>query len=412
MRLAALTGCILAGLLGGPALAERKVALVIGNGSYAHIGRLPNVPNDTAAMAALFKGAKFDAVEVRENLGVARLRKALREFSALAAGADMAVVYFAGHGIEVDRTNYLIPVDARLAADIDVEDETVSLDRVLQLMEPAKRLRLVILDACRENPFAGSMKRTVATRAIGRGLARIEPATSNTLIAFATKANAVADDGTGRNSPFTTALVRHLATPGLDVILALRRVRDDVLASTGNKQEPYFAGTLGGSTLALVAGAVRPGGQPQASAATLEWARVDKSNTAELETFARRHQTSVEAEYARARLKELRQLAVPSSPSTSKSAPPLPSRFTCGPSSFEKIGAERWINRTPTFNFHFKQDGVSGGYLYMFDSSRLKDNKDPTRPMYVRIPIAGGPTQWSFPNPFQWSEFAVCWPNP
>ena len=161
------------------ATAEKRVALVIGNATYGHHASLPNVPGDAAAMGALFKAAKFDAVVVKENLGVAELRKTLREFSALAVGADMAVVYFAGHGIEVDRTNYLIPVDAKLAADIDVEDETVSLDRVLQLMEPAKHLRLVILDACRENPFAGNIKHTVATRAIGRGLGRIEPATSN-----------------------------------------------------------------------------------------------------------------------------------------------------------------------------------------------------------------------------------------
>jgi TRAP-type mannitol/chloroaromatic compound transport system substrate-binding protein len=237
--------------------AEKRVALVIGNAKYEHIAGLPNVPNDAKAMEALFKAAKFDAVEMKENLRVAELRKALREFSALAAGAGMAVVYFAGHGIEVDRTNYLIPVDAKLAADIDVEDETVSLDRVLQLMEPAKRLRLVILDACRESPFARSMKRTVATRTIGRGLGRIEPATSNTLIAFATKANAVAEDGKGANSPFTAALMKHLATPGLDVILALRRVRDEVMASTGNKQEPYFAGTLGGKEITLVPAAVK-----------------------------------------------------------------------------------------------------------------------------------------------------------
>ena len=235
------------------ASAEKRVALVIGNAAYGHHPKLPNVPNDAAAMAALFKAANFDAVVPKENLGVSELRKALREFSALAAGADMAVVYFAGHGIEVDRTNYLIPVDAKLATDIDVEDETVSLDRVLQLLEPAKRLRLVILDACRENPFAGSIKRTVATRTIGRGLGRFEPTTSNTLIAFATKSNAVAEDGKGANSPFTAALLKHLPTPGLDVILALRRARDEVLASTRNRQEPYFTGSLGGDIVSLAA---------------------------------------------------------------------------------------------------------------------------------------------------------------
>jgi uncharacterized caspase-like protein len=174
VRLAALIGCMLAGVLAADA--ERKVALVIGNSAYGHHPRLANVPSDAAAMAALFKAASFDAVEVRENLGVAELRRVLREFSRhLAAGADVAVLYFAGHGIEVDHVNYLIPVDAKLAADIDVEDETVSLDRVLQLMEPARRLRLVLLDACRDNPFAGSMKRTVATRAMAAASAGSSP---------------------------------------------------------------------------------------------------------------------------------------------------------------------------------------------------------------------------------------------
>ena len=325
--LAALVGSILAGLLCGPAQAERRVALVIGNASYGHHPKLPNVPNDAAAMAALFKAAKFDAVEVKENLGVAELRKTLREFSTLAVGADMAVVYFAGHGIELDRTNYLIPVDAKLNADIDVEDETVSLDRVVQLLEPAKRLQLVILDACRENPFAGSIKRAVATRAIGRGLGRIEPATSNTLIAFATKANAVADDGKGANSPFTAALVKHLATPGLDVILALRRVRDEVLASTGNKQEPYFAGTLGGSTLALVAAVetVAPSPPPREAAETARICREVEgmSSLAMLSVLERQHKGRPAGECVAARMAELKkQQAAVVAPTVPPKKPP------------------------------------------------------------------------------------------
>jgi formylglycine-generating enzyme required for sulfatase activity len=331
VRLAALVGCIVAGLLVGPALAERKVALVIGNVSYGHHPKLPNVPNDAAAMAALLKAAKFDAVQVKENLGVAELRKALREFSALSTGADMAVVYFAGHGIEVNRTNYLIPVDARLAADIDVEDETVSLDRVLQLMEPAKRLRLVILDACRENPFAGSIKRTVATRTIGRGLGRIEPATSNTLIAFATKANAVAEDGKSANSPFTAALLKHLATPGLDVILALRRVRDEVLASTGNKQEPYFAGSLGGDNVSLAAPiaatetkVVPTLSQGQLSEVERTWAAVkDTTSIPALEAFRQQYgkENPVYDRLAEGRIEELKKLAMVAPPQVKPEAP-------------------------------------------------------------------------------------------
>jgi uncharacterized caspase-like protein len=183
-RLIVALGCALAFL--PAAHAERKVALVIGNAVYGHHAALPNVPNDAAAMTALLKGAGFDKVDVRTDLGIAALRVVLQEFHAATAGADMAVLFYAGHGIEVGGTNYLIPVDARLVSDYAVEDETVALDRVLQAMEPAKRLRLVILDACRENPFLKSMKRTVAGRSVGRGLGRVDPSTGNTLIAFAT----------------------------------------------------------------------------------------------------------------------------------------------------------------------------------------------------------------------------------
>jgi caspase domain-containing protein len=255
----AATICIaLAAGLPAPAHAEKRVALVIGNGSYAHISGLPNVANDATAMAALFKAAKFDAVEVKQNLGVADLRRTLREFARRVADADVAALFYAGHGIEVGQVNYLIPVDARLVTDFDVEDETVPLYRVLQAMEPAKRLRLVILDACRENPFTKSMKRTVAERSVGRGLGRVEPAISNTLMAFATKPNAIAEDGKGSNSPFTAALVKHLLTPGLDLRIALGHVRDEVLASTGNRQEPYVTGSLGGGIVSIAGDAPKP----------------------------------------------------------------------------------------------------------------------------------------------------------
>jgi hypothetical protein len=238
--------------------AEKRVALVIGNGSYAHIAGLPNVANDATAMTALFKAAKFDAVDVRQNLGNADLRRTLREFAGRAADADVAVMFYAGHGIEVGQVNYMVPVDARLVTDFDVEDEAVPLDRVLQAMEPAKRLRLVILDACRENPFIKSMKRTVAARSVGRGLGRVEPSMSNTLIAFATKPNAIAEDGKGSNSPFTAALVKHLLVPGLDLRISLGHVRDEVLTSTASKQEPYVTGSLGGGIVSIVGDAPKP----------------------------------------------------------------------------------------------------------------------------------------------------------
>ncbi len=156
-------------------------------------------------------------------------RRVLRDFADATRDADIAVVYYAGHGIEVEGSNYLIPVDAKLERDTDVYDEALSLDRVLVAVEPAKQLRLVILDACRDNPFGKTMKRTVVSRGIGRGLAQVEPTSPNTLIAYSAKAGFTAQDGDGANSPFTVALSKHLTTPGLDVRRAFGFVRDDVL---------------------------------------------------------------------------------------------------------------------------------------------------------------------------------------
>jgi uncharacterized caspase-like protein len=248
-----------------PAWAAKRVALVLGNSAYQNVARLPNPVNDGAAIAATLKDAGFDVVDSRHDLMAAETRRALRDFADRARDADIAVVYYAGHGIEVDGTNYLIPVDARLERDTDVYDEAFSLDRVLLAIEPAKRLRLVILDACRDNPFAKIMKRTVASRAIGQGLAKVEPASPNTLIAYAAKAGSTASDGDSRNSPFTSALVKHITTPGLDVRKAFGFVRDDVLKNTSNRQEPYVYGSLGGDDVPLVpARAAAPASSAQA----------------------------------------------------------------------------------------------------------------------------------------------------
>ena len=242
----------IAALFAGEALAEKRVALVIGNSNYANVRPLTNPANDANAVATMFKEAGFDVVSARNDLAGVEMRRTFRDFAEQANKADIAVVFYAGHGIEVDGTNYLLPVDTALRRDIDVEDEAVSLDRVMRLLEPAKRLRLIILDACRDNPFTRTMQRTIETRSVGRGLAKVEPVTSDTLIAFAAKAGSTASDGEGKHSPFTAALIKNLTVPGLDLRLAFGRVRDDVLNSTDRKQEPFVYGSLGGTTVALV----------------------------------------------------------------------------------------------------------------------------------------------------------------
>ena len=291
--------------------AEKRVALVIGNSNYQKVGVLPNPVRDAAAMGELFRKIGFDRVDVKTNLDQAGLRKALREFSDAVYDADIAVVFFAGHGIEVSGTNYLIPTDAMLQRDLDVEDEAVPLDRVSQIIEPARRLRLIILDACRDNPFVSGMRR-VTSRSVGRGYVRVEVATADTIIAFAAKPGSTAADGDEVNSPYTTALLHNLATPGLDIRLAMGRVRDEVLASTKRQQEPTTFTSLGGAEISLVPRAEGPVAQDAAGNA---WtAAKDTTNVAVLEEFVRRYGDGFYASLARARIEELKKAKVAASP--------------------------------------------------------------------------------------------------
>ena len=254
LKVASLTAAALLLLLAlaGPAFAAgQRVALVIGNGSYAHAPALANPLNDAADMGGALERLGFEVTRI-ENADVETLRRGLHEFKRAASVSDVAVLFYAGHGIEVDGRNFLVPVDARLQSDDDVEFETVPLELVSRAVEGARELRLIILDACRDNPFAAAMQRAGATRSIGRGLARVEPS-GDTLVAYAAKEGAVAEDGEGRNSPYTAALLAHLEEPGLEVSWMFREVRDAVLASTGGRQEPFVYGSLSSKRVYLAA---------------------------------------------------------------------------------------------------------------------------------------------------------------
>ena len=254
-----LAGAALLGLqvLAAPASAGQRVALVIGNASYAHAPSLANPLNDATDIGTALNRLGF-AVTQLPNASRAELWDGLQKFSLAASASEMAVVFYAGHGIEVDKRNFLIPVDARLLSDADVEFEAVPLDLLSRAVERAKGLRLIILDACRDNPFAVAMQRAGATRSIGRGLASVEPS-GETLVAYAAKEGTVAADGEGRNSPYTTALLAHLEEPGLEVGLMFRKVRDAVLATTGGRQEPFVYGSLSSEGAYLT---VRPEPEP------------------------------------------------------------------------------------------------------------------------------------------------------
>jgi hypothetical protein len=258
MRPRLLLACVCLLLLTAPvqaglSLRNRRVALVIGNAAYKNAPPLANTIADAVALAQLFRSADFDTVIARTDLGVVDFKRTVREFLQTAEGADIAVVYYAGHAIEIGGMNYLVPIDAKLSHDYDVDDEAVSLDHVVWALQSVKQLRLIILDACRDNPFPARM-RSVAVRAIpGGGIGQLADVDADTLVAYPAKAGSKSFDGDGPNSPYATALLRHLAEPGLDIRIALGRVRDDVLAMTGGRQEPFIYGSLGGANIALVA---------------------------------------------------------------------------------------------------------------------------------------------------------------
>jgi formylglycine-generating enzyme required for sulfatase activity len=237
---------------------EVRVALVIANGDYAAAPGLPNPVNDARAVAEALGRAGFSSiVRPAPNLTHAGMMAAINTFAIKARSADVAVIYYAGHGIEIEGRNYLVPVDARFDRAEDVDDFTaVPLELVLKSVDRARRLKLVILDACRNNPFAsrwalapgGGKKRSFGRR----GLAPV-PVEGDTLVAYAAEAGTEASDGPANgNSPFVRALVSNLVLPGVEVRLMFGRVRDDVVAVTKGSQRPFLYGSMGGDEFYFV----------------------------------------------------------------------------------------------------------------------------------------------------------------
>jgi hypothetical protein len=239
--------------------ATDRVALVIGNGAYRHANPLPNPPNDAADIAAALRAIGFDVVEGRD-LDKRAMEAKIIEFGRKLDGANIAAFFYAGHGLQVGGKNYLVPVDAKVERAAELGFETVEVSQVLAQMEADKRVNLVFLDACRDNPLARSLARSLAagsrSTGVGQGLASIQSAVG-TMIAYATQPDNVALDGAGRNSPFTAALLRHIATPGLEVSSLMKRVRADVVQTTNQKQVPWDHSSLMGDVV-LVPGAATP----------------------------------------------------------------------------------------------------------------------------------------------------------
>jgi tetratricopeptide (TPR) repeat protein len=237
----------------GPASAavaatERRAALVVGNSAYRSVAALPNPKRDAQTVADALRQSGFQSVELALDLDRDGMVKALRSFRDQADRADWALVYYAGHGIEINRVNYLIPIDAKLTDDRDVKTETVSYDDLMTAVGGARALRLIVLDACRNNPFKESMRATVASRgSLSRGLAPPPEAEPGTLVVYSAKEGEVAaDDVDGSNSPFARAFVAGLKVPGREVRRLFDLIRDDVMDATNRRQQPYTYGSLSG----------------------------------------------------------------------------------------------------------------------------------------------------------------------
>lgn len=275
------------------ALADDRVALVIGMADYQTIVKLDNTINDARDISDTLDGIGFKVTTLIDSSAV-ELRRAVDDFAFQAETADLALIYYAGHGVEVSGENFLIPIDADVVSNQDIQRQGVSLKQLLASVENARKMRIVILDSCRDNPFGGALddlalQETAAaaeqTRSVGSaGLALPSPE-RGTLVAFAAKDGARALDGTGQNSPFAKALIDNLAKPELEISLMFRKVRDQVLANTRFQQEPHTYGSLPGTPF-YMAGAGDGTNAISDPNRRLAWASLEKEQELQLAALA------------------------------------------------------------------------------------------------------------------------------
>ena len=249
-----------------PAAAEKRVALVVGNSGYVHANALPNPVNDAGDMAKALAEVGFEVI-LGLDLSKSGFDGKVRDFARALEKVDVALLFYAGHGLQVSGKNYLVPVDAKLQVERDLDFEAISLDFVLKQMELDRddKTNIVFLDACRDNPLARNLARSMGTRSgtIAQGLAQVQ-AGVGTFIAYSTQPGNVALDGEGRNSPFTAALVKDLRLPDRNLNAVMIEVRKDVTAATGGKQVPWDLSALTGDFYFQLAAA--PGTLPRPDA--------------------------------------------------------------------------------------------------------------------------------------------------
>ncbi len=226
----------------GGASSTRRVALIIGNGAYKNVHQLDNPPRDARLIADALREVGFQTVTLANDLTRDKFFEALHAFAREAEKADWAVVYYAGHGLEIGGVNYLVPVDARLAADRDAETEAVALEQAIAAVGGARKLHLVMLDACRDNPFAPAMQRTIALKLVDKGLSNIEPS-AGFMVVYAAKHGETALDGEGVDSPFAVAVAHGIREPHVEVRKMFDIVRDDVWSASKHRQQPFIYGS-------------------------------------------------------------------------------------------------------------------------------------------------------------------------
>ena len=241
--------------------AEKRVALLVGNGAYANAGRLDNPARDAQALATKLRQTGFD-VETVIDQGKKGIEESLRRFARNVEGADVALFFYAGHGLQLADRNYLVPVDAKLERESDVRFEAIELREPIELIQSNAKVGIVLLDACRNNPLANRLKSR--GRALGRGLAVVDTGAGEMLVVYATSPGMIAEDGDGSNSPFTTALLDHVATDGIEVQTMIKRVIGSVQKQTAGRQIPWQLSSL---TSEVYLGRA-PGGKSVAAATT------------------------------------------------------------------------------------------------------------------------------------------------
>jgi hypothetical protein len=391
-------------LLNQPALADKRVALVIGNGAYLHAPHLPNPPHDAEDVAAALKRTGFETI-LGVDLDKTRMDDAAINFAKAAREADVAVFYYSGHAMQYSGVNYLIPIDAQLSDEADLR-RAVRVDDVLDDLKQAKNLRILVLDSCRDNPLADELKRSIGrtrSASIARGLAKID-SPDGTIISYSTQSGRTAADGDGRNSPYTTAFLKHIEDKD-EVSTVFHRISADVYDSSSGTQVPElslsFFGEfyLNGKLQITISPAPRAPADPCASAGE-HWKSAEAIGTAAaFEDHLARYPNCAFAGLARARLAALKNpqatlAAPPTSAPPNGAVPNDPNRAAAGADA--SCASEASLkslngNQSITLTFRNLSNGAISAYWLDYAGKRvfyrrLNGGESYDQPTYISHP--------------------------